>query len=631
MNNMKKLFVFFLSCLFCTTVAAQISKIDSLEQNLVHLRAMSSFKSNNVERAKEHLQLSYEYRGVDTTKCRLNALEALKLTRNAGSIEGEAYFALARYYQIADIAYMAHVNYQEAEKIFTKHNDKENLLKVNRNMMMLFNYIEDKKSSAIYARKVQEMIAERSAWEGRSEKEIREDQSIGITAEFILGWAYLEDDGGQEALDFYLKMFQKANALDDHLNTYFIASNCGDLFIEQNRLREALKFLHLTRNNFETGRMMVMPETYGLLAEAYAMLGKVDSAQFYIKKAQKLSFETDDTRKVLLRALSALEASKGNYRGALTNFKQYHLLSDSINKDRRMEEIGRMRNWQELEQKDKENSNLQKDKERQLKFTIALSILLTVILILLGLTISFYRKAHKNNQELKHLHTVKDKLFSVVAHDLRGPMGALVSMLKMVNNGMLNAEMQTQLLKDITNRVDDTYNLLDNLLRWSKSQMQGMVPAPVYFNAQEESRSVTDTLQGIAASKMITLTNRIDNYKVFADKDMFAVLVRNLTTNALKYTSKEGEVALDAKMSDNMLVISVKDTGTGMPQEVQDKLFKLSETKSKRGTNNESGTGLGLVLCADFVKANGGRVWFTSKQGEGSTFFFSIPMKEKRF
>jgi len=627
---LRKMFSFVLCLGLCSTLAVEASKIDSLEATLVHLRAMSSFKSNNLERAEVHIKLSFEYRAVDTTKCRTNALEALKLTRNAGSIEGEAYFALARYYQMADIPYMAHVNYRDAEKLFIKYKDTENLFKVYRNQMILFNNIEDKKNTAIYARKVQEMIAERSMLEGRSELEIFEDQSIGITAAFYLGWSELEDDGGPEALDFYLKMYQKAIDLDDHRNAYMIAANCGGLFVEQDRIREALQFLHFTRNFFETVGMMVMPETYALLAEAYAMLGKIDSAQHYIKRAQNSPLYTDETKKILLRGYSVLEASKGNYRGALNNYKQYHHVSDSINKVRRMDEIGRMKNWQEFEQKDKENLNLQLSKERQKKYMIAMAALMAVILLLLGLAILFYRKSVEKNQELKQLHTVKDKLFSVVAHDLRGPMGALVSMLKMANNNMLNAEMQAQLLKDITNRVDDTYNLLDNLLRWSKSQMQGMVLSPVYFNAQEGSRAVTDTLQGIATTKKITLINRIDKYRIFADKDMFAVLVRNLTTNALKYTSAEGQVILDAKMSNNMLVISVKDTGTGMPQEVQEKLFKLSETKSKRGTNNESGTGLGLVLCADFVKANGGRIWFSSEQGKGSTFYFSIPVTEKR-
>jgi PAS domain S-box-containing protein len=234
----------------------------------------------------------------------------------------------------------------------------------------------------------------------------------------------------------------------------------------------------------------------------------------------------------------------------------------------------------------------------------------------------------EKNEELGKLHTVKDKLFSVVAHDLRSPMGALVSVLKLAGKNMLDAETQAQLFKDISMRVDDTYGLLDNLLRWAKSQMQGISPMPVSFDAREASHAVTYGIQYVAANKEIVLNNFIENHQIFADRDMFAVVLRNLTMNAIKYTSAVGEVTLASELSNNMLIISVKDNGIGMPQDVHDKLFKLSETQSRRGTNNESGTGLGLVLCADFAKANGGSIWFTSKVGEGSTFYFSVPLKE---
>jgi signal transduction histidine kinase len=256
--------------------------------------------------------------------------------------------------------------------------------------------------------------------------------------------------------------------------------------------------------------------------------------------------------------------------------------------------------------------------------------LLVVIFALVVLSVFFYIKTVEKNRELKKLHAVKDKLFSVIAHDLRSPVGALISILQLANKNMLDVETQTQLFRDITVRVGDTYGLLDNLLRWSKSQMQGIVPAFACFDIQKESHSVTDGLQAIANGKNIVLDNCIRQQQVFADHDMFTVVMRNLVMNAIKYSFEGGKITLASELKGDMLIISVKDAGTGMPQEVQDGLFKLSETKSKRGTRNESGTGLGLVLCADFVKVNGGNIWFTSRQGEGSTFYFSIPVKENQ-
>jgi len=111
----------------------------------------------------------------------------------------------------------------------------------------------------------------------------------------------------------------------------------------------------------------------------------------------------------------------------------------------------------------------------------------------------------------------------------------------------------------------------------------------------------------------------------YADRDMFHVILRNLTTNALKFTSSGGEVTLTSELKDNMLIIAVKDTGTGMSAQVQEKLFKLSESNSSYGTNGEKGTGLGLILCADFVKTIGGKIWLTSEERKGTTFYFSIP------
>ena len=229
-------------------------------------------------------------------------------------------------------------------------------------------------------------------------------------------------------------------------------------------------------------------------------------------------------------------------------------------------------------------------------------------------------------RQSEEMHKAKDKVFSVVSHDLRGSIANLISILRLIIECEEDTEIKTVLLKDATAQLEMNFEMLDNLLRWAKSQMHCIVAIPSLFDIQEKSRIVTDSLQNMAVNKQIKLINRIEKQQVDVDLDMFNVILRNLTTNALKYTSTTGEVILTSELKKKKLVISVKDTGTGMSSEVQEKLFKLSESNSKLGTHNEKGTGLGLVLCADFVKTIGGEIWFTTEHGKGSTFHFSIPV-----
>ena len=239
------------------------------------------------------------------------------------------------------------------------------------------------------------------------------------------------------------------------------------------------------------------------------------------------------------------------------------------------------------------------------------------------------QKREQQIRQSEEMHKVKDKLFSVVSHDMRGQMAALSSILRLAAESKNDdIEVVMALLESALLQVEKTYEMFDNLLRWTKSQMQGIIAHPVCCDIQKESATITDNLQNMAISKQISLVNRIEKQQTLVDCDILHVIIRNLTINALKYTSAGGEVTLSSEMKDNMLIISVKDTGTGMSDEVRDKLFQLSEIGSSRGTDNEKGTGLGLILCADFAKTIGGKIWFTTEQGKGSTFYFSIPVTD---
>jgi signal transduction histidine kinase len=613
--------------------------VDSLEQRL------ASFKGSNEERGNLLIDLSQAYRGVDTVKGGEYIMEALHVAQRTGlkNVEKRAYFGKGLYQMQAGQYYLAHTNYQKAEKLAIQLNDDEYLCRIYGNQWIMFDLFGDVANSLFYADKILEVAAERYDLTTLMPYDTLNMAQDDMIPAHIFGaqlqkgkLRYSENpEDGQKLIDHFLDMLQKSKHIKSGYTNLYpqIALQCGETYNNLNRPREALYYLHLARENFKTSinpeqYMDGMSNVYASLAESYAMLQRTDSAEYYMKKSEEGAvLYKNQTREVKYRARSVVEAAKGNYRSALESFKKLHHLTDSIAKAGKTTEIARMKNWHELEQKDNENRLLQHEHQKQERLIMILTGTLFLIFALLSLSIILYRKTAEKNRELKNLHSVKDKLFSVVAHDLRSPMGALMSMLNLANENEIDAKTQAQLLKDISARVDDTYGLLDNLLHWSKSQMQGMVPKPVCFDAQEGSRAVTDSLQHIAAHKNIVLNNCIEKQQIYADRDMFAVVVRNLTMNAVKYKPEVGEIILASELKDNMLIISVKDNGTGMTQEVQDKLFKLSETRSQRGTNNESGTGLGLVLCADFVKINGGNIWFTSKQGEGSTFYFSVLAK----
>ena len=231
-------------------------------------------------------------------------------------------------------------------------------------------------------------------------------------------------------------------------------------------------------------------------------------------------------------------------------------------------------------------------------------------------------------QELEDLNKLKDKLLSVVSHDFRSPLNSLRGTLTLFLKGALTNEELNMLTKDLVEKLDNTYNLLENLLNWAKSQMQGMKVYAKEVDLKTISKDCVDLLFPVANKKHIKINNNIKKpTTVFADNEMVKLLIRNLMSNAIKFTTTGNEIILDVKPDKDFVTISVKDNGTGISNENQDKLFKL-ESFSTRGTSNESGMGLGLLLCKDFVQRNGGKIWFESELGKGSIFFFTLPVKE---
>lgn len=235
-------------------------------------------------------------------------------------------------------------------------------------------------------------------------------------------------------------------------------------------------------------------------------------------------------------------------------------------------------------------------------------------------------------EELRKTIIGRDKLYSVIAHDLRSPMGSIKMVLNML---ILNLPSDTigpemyELLTMANQTTEDVFSLLDNLLKWTKSQIGKLKVVYQDIDMVEVTERVIEIFSMVAELKKISIRletpSKLD---VHADIDMIKTVIRNLLSNAIKFSNEETEILVTVQEQEGMAVVSVKDSGCGIDEENQKKLLHTDTHFSTFGTNNEEGSGLGLLLCQDFVIKNGGRLWFTSAKGEGSTFSFSIPLKK---
>ena len=235
-------------------------------------------------------------------------------------------------------------------------------------------------------------------------------------------------------------------------------------------------------------------------------------------------------------------------------------------------------------------------------------------------------------EELRKTIMGRDKLYSVIAHDLRSPMGSIKMVLNMMILNLpvekIGSEMY-ELLTMANQTTEDVFSLLDNLLKWTKSQIGNLNVVYQDIDVVEVVDSVIDVFNIVAGLKKITIREeKTEKLPVSADIDMLKTVIRNLLSNAIKFSNENSEVVVKMEEQGDMAVISVKDNGCGIDEEGQKKLLHTDTHFSTFGTNNEEGSGLGLLLCQDFVVKNGGKLWFTSKKGEGSTFYFSVPLKK---
>jgi len=235
------------------------------------------------------------------------------------------------------------------------------------------------------------------------------------------------------------------------------------------------------------------------------------------------------------------------------------------------------------------------------------------------------------NEQLQLINAEKDKFFSIIAHDLRGPLSAFVDATQILTEEIQNMDLEE--IKDITmsmkTSASNIYGLLENLLEWSRLRRGAMDFVPENLNLKKKIEASIDVLSESAREKGIGLTISVPcELEIRADIHMFDTIIRNLISNAIKFTISGGKVIVTANYNgDHYIVVKISDSGIGMAPELRNKLFQIDEKTSRPGTEGETSTGLGLLLCKEFIEKHGGKIWVESSVGQGSTFSFSLPLE----
>ncbi|MBI9034894.1 MAG: HAMP domain-containing histidine kinase [Bacteroidales bacterium] len=238
-----------------------------------------------------------------------------------------------------------------------------------------------------------------------------------------------------------------------------------------------------------------------------------------------------------------------------------------------------------------------------------------------------YKKLQDSERELKISNTTKDKFFSIVSHDLRAPFSSLVSVSEVLaeDSSRLSPERKKGFIKSIHTTAVQLHNLIENLLSWSRTQIQNIRYEPSKVELYYSVQDIIDLIQVQSGKKNIFVVNNInENRIVYADKNLLSTILRNLISNAVKFTNSNGEVIISAEEEGDMVRLSVKDTGIGMRNEDIDMLFRVDVDTKFIGNSIEKGTGLGLILVKEFVEINGGTIKVESQLDKGSTFSFTL-------
>ena len=432
-----------------------------------------------------------------------------------------------------------------------------------------------------------------------------------------------------------------------------LANLAAQYIVYPDSLEKAIKYLDIAQNMFqELGLEQYQADILQTTGNVLIHQNKLTNAIEAFNKSLRLSTKFNlgfQLKTANYRDLSDAYEKQGNYKLALEYQILFQQYTDSLVQKEKYEQIISLEKQYETEKKENEIIQLQAKQEltdvqlrknKQLKilgFVTASLLLIFVFFVLIRyfdkiklneLLEQKNKKIEQSESELRVLNAAKNKFFSIIAHDLKNPFHTVMgySYLLCKDYDRFTEEERRKFASDIHHSTNNIFRLLQNLLEWSRSQTGRLIYNPREIEFKRILENSVSVLHSLADQKnIVTKFDYKEDLILFADPQMIETVLRNLVNNAIKFTPEDGTIEITANQIDDQISICVKDSGIGISEDEAQNLFRIDSTVKRKGTNNEDGSGLGLILCKEFVDKNNGTIWVNSSPGKGSSFFFTVP------
>jgi signal transduction histidine kinase len=630
---MKKNCVFLFLFLFCSlsTLFAQQSELDSLLE-------IVEVTQNDTNKVKIYANLCWLLRNTNT----INALKygnlGLALAHTLSYEKGEAdiWNKMGVVYRNVGEHSKSLECYDQALKLAEKVKDSTQIAYAYNNIGTIYGFQENYQMALDYNIKAIHIFEQLKNYKG-------------------LGFALLSASNTcvnlkklPQALDYAIQSFKFRQQAKQQLDAVISLRLIAYIHYLQKDYRKAKIVSGQAIKIYEENKLTSGYFVYSYLAKTYLKEKNLDSALYFAKKGYNAARNIikigamEEESLILSEVYAARKEYQESYKYLLESYQS----KDSLYKKENAKEIAHhalVQKQQELEilakdQKIREEELvIQTMRQYWLLVLVFFSLLVTIIIILLVWQSNRrIKKAYTEIQQqkfeiqtqakdLSQVNKTKDKLFSILGHDLRSPIIGVKGVLDLMATNDISEEELQIIIPELQRNVSRVTETLENLLQWSASQMKGITTSRTIINPYYLTELNMELFMEIAKNKQITLRNEIPkNVKVYADENQVRLILRNLLNNAIKFTKKNGTITVKSIQKEKFTQIIVEDTGVGMSTETVEKLFQNTTSFTSYGTEGEKGTGLGLLLCKEMVEINGGKIWVESQIGKGSSFFFTL-------